>query len=255
MQKKFLLEFVKRDLTERYVGSILGIWWSFLWPLVNIFIYMVIFSKVMGAKIRFLPYAYSYGLYLASGLIAWTAFSNTVLRSTTVLLEKKHILTKISLPLWFFPLSIALSESVTFFISLFIYFCVLFLMKIPLSFSVLLVPIAYLMQFIFAYSLGLFLSILNVFLRDIKEVVNILMQFWFWFTPIVYVVQILPEKVCFFIELNPVYAFIQVYQKVFVTKEPIKFTLFFFWMAFCLLFFFFSHYFCRKLEKDVRDFL
>jgi len=255
MQTNLLFEFVKRDITERYVGSVLGVWWSFLWPLVNIFIYMVIFSKVMGAKIHFLPYAYSYGLYLASGLIAWTAFSNTVLRSTTVLVEKKHILTKISLPLWFFPLVIAISESITFFISLFIYFCVLLLMKIPLDSKILLVPVAYLVQFIFAYSLGSFLSVLNVFLKDIKEVVNILMQFWFWFTPIVYVVQILPKKVRFFTDLNPVYAFIQVYQKVFVTKEPINFALFSFWTVFFLLFFLFSWYFCRKLERDTRDFL
>ena len=255
MNLRLLLELTKRDFTEKYAGSILGLWWSFIWPLVNIFIYTVIFSKVMGAKIQGIPSAYSYGLYLAAGLIPWTAFSNTILRASNVFIEKKHIITKIPISLLILPLSVALSESITFLISISIFVIVSILLGIDFSLMVLLVPLAYLLQQIFAYALGLLLAVLNVFIRDIKEIVNVIVQIWFWFTPIVYVIGILPEKVKEFIVLNPVYAFIQVYQKSFVTKEEIDYILLFTYGLISVLLLILSYFIYKKLEKDIRDFL
>ncbi|ADY73954.1 ABC-2 type transporter [Desulfurobacterium thermolithotrophum DSM 11699] len=255
MNLRLLLELTKRDFTEKYAGSILGLWWSFIWPLINIFIYTVIFSKVMGAKIQGIPSTYSYGLYLAAGLIPWTAFSNTILRASNIFIEKKNIITKIPISLLILPLSVALSECITFLISILIFIVVLFLLGISFSKIVFLVPLAYVLQQVFAYALGLLLATLNVFIRDIKEVVNITVQIWFWFTPIVYVVDILPEKVKELLYLNPVYAFIQVYQKAFVTKEQIDYTLLFIYGLISFLLLSLSYVVYKKLEKDIRDFL
>jgi lipopolysaccharide transport system permease protein len=255
MSLGLLIELVRRDFTERYVGSVLGLWWSFLWPLVNIFIYTVIFSQVMGAKIKGISSSYSYGLYLASGLIPWTAFSSSILRISNIFLEKRHIITKVPIPLLILPLVVVLSETITFVISMSFFVIVLIFLGIKPTDLFCLTIVAYVFQQIFAYALGLFFAVLNVFIRDIKEVVSILIQIWFWFTPIVYVLDILPEKVKDFVNANPAYAFIQIYQKVLVTRETINFNTFFLAALISLIVLVISILVFKKLEKDIRDFL
>lgn len=250
-----LIELTKRDFLDRYAGSILGIWWSFIWPLVNIFIYMIIFSKVMSAKLAHIPSEYSYGLYLAAGILPWTAFANTISRSSNIFVEKKFIITKIPIQLPILPLSIVLSESITFFVSLFFFTVILLLLGIVPSKFVILLPIIFGMQQLLAFSFGLLLATLNVFIRDIKEIVNIVIQIWFWFTPIVYVKDILPKTVKDLLVINPAYSFIHFYQNVFVTSKPINFKLILLYFIFTTFLFLFSYYTFKKLSKDVRDFL
>ena len=250
-----LIELTRRDFLDRYAGSVLGIWWSFIWPLVNIFIYMIIFSKVMSAKLAHIPSEYSYGLYLAAGILPWTAFANTISRSSNIFVEKKFIITKIPIQLPILPLSIVLSESITFFVSLFFFTVILLLLGIfPSKFAILL-PIIFGMQQLMAFSFGLLLATLNVFIRDIKEIVNIVIQIWFWFTPIVYVKDILPETVKNLLVVNPAYSFIHFYQNVFVTSETIDFKLISAYFIITIFLFLFSYYIFKKLSKDVRDFL
>jgi len=167
-----LLELSKRDFLERYSGSIIGIWWSFIWPFINILIYTLIFSKVMSAKISEIPSTYSYGIYLASGIIPWMAFSNTISRSVNIFIEKKYIISKIPIQLPIFPLSVAISESITFLISFFILILFLIILSIKPTICFFVVPLSYIFQQILALSLGLIFATLNVFIRDIKEVVN-----------------------------------------------------------------------------------
>ncbi len=117
MKLRLLIEFTKRDFTERYSGSILGVGWSFISPLVNIMIYTLIFSKIMSARMPGVEGEYSYSIYLVSGLIPWLAFANTVSRSSTVYLDKKHIISKVNLSLFRLPMFIVISETITFIIN------------------------------------------------------------------------------------------------------------------------------------------
>jgi len=250
-----LLELSKRDFLERYSGSIFGMWWSFIWPLVNILIYTLIFSKVMSAKIPGLPSTYSYGLYLASGIIPWMAFSNTVSRSANIFIEKKHIITKIPIQLPIFPISVAISESITFLIGFSILILFLIILNIKPTVYSLLVPFTYIFQQLLAISLGLIFAILNVFIRDIRELVNIFLQIWFWFTPIVYTVDILPNSIKNLVEINPIYAFIQVYQKAFIIKEEINFKVLIIYSIISVIFAALSYILYKKLSKDIKDFL
>ncbi len=250
-----LLELAKRDFKERYAGSIIGLWWSFIWPLVNITIYTLIFSNIMSAKIPGIPSAYSYGLYLASGIIPWIAFSNTISRSTNVFVEKKYIITKVPIQLPILPLSVAIGESITFLMSFVILMVILIILGIVPSIYFVFIPVIYTFQQLLAVALGLIFATLNVFIRDIKEVVNIILQIWFWFTPIVYTIDILPENVKFLIEINPIYAFIQVYQKTLVTKEDINFKILFIYMVLTVTLSLISYLTYKKLSKDIKDFL
>ena len=250
-----LVEFTRRDFSERYSGSVLGVGWGFVAPLVNILIYTLIFSQVMNARLPGSVGGYSFSVYLVSGLIPWLAFSNTVLRSSTVYLDKKHIISKVNLSLFRLPVFIVLSETITFLITMAIFLVFLWLVDGQFSRAMLILPFVYAVQQILAFAIGFLLAQLVVFIRDLKELTGIVIQLWFWFTPIVYVISIVPESLSRFIVYNPAYQFTHIWQSVFVHQKIPDLTgiIVIAVLAHLILLFAFMMY--KGLEKDIRDFL
>lgn len=250
-----LIELTKRDFTERYSGSVLGVFWTFIWPLVNIFVYTVIFSQVMGARLQGTSSTYSYGIYLIAGILPWTAFANTVSRSATIFADKKGIISKIKVSLPSLPLYIVMSESITFLITLFIYMVFLLMTGTPLRITLVFLPVIYLVQQIFAFSLGFLITIFHVFIRDLKEITGIVLQLWFWFTPIVYVYDILPAFAKNLVAFNPAFLFIKAYQDIFVLNQVPEFVNLMKLSIMAHLFLLAGYVIFKKLERDIRDFL
>jgi lipopolysaccharide transport system permease protein len=250
-----IIELAKRDFIERYSGSALGFMWSFIYPLINILIYMVIFGTLMGARLPGMSSVWGYGVYLVAGLVPWTAFANTVQRSSTVYLDKKNILSKIHVDLQTLPLFIVLSESITFFVTMAIFLGILLSTGFSLSPYVALVPVIYIVQQTFAYALGFFLGMLVVFLRDLKEVVSLGVQIWFWFTPIVYVFSILPPVAQQILYWNPTNAIISAYHDIFVFQRSPSFSYLSIVAGVSVLLILFDSFMFRQLEKDIRDFI
>ena len=118
----FIIEITKRDFAERFAGSVLGSLWAIIWPIVNLFIYIIIFGKIMGARLPGTSEMNAYGIYLAAGLIPWTAFAATISRSTSAFIDKKHIITKINTSLPSLLCHINLSETITYIISMVVFF-------------------------------------------------------------------------------------------------------------------------------------
>jgi lipopolysaccharide transport system permease protein len=120
---------------------------------------------------------------------------------------------------------------------------------------ILFVPLIYLVQQIFAYSLGFSIGIFVVFVRDLKEIVRIVLQFWFWFTPIVYVYDILPDFVKELMVYNPAFSFINAYHSVFIYKQSpnLEHLMYLFLLSLVILLFASTAF--KKLEKDIRDFI
>jgi lipopolysaccharide transport system permease protein len=250
-----LIELTKRDFTERYSGSVLGVFWTFIWPLVNIFVYTVIFSQVMGARLQGASSTYSYGIYLIAGILPWTAFANTVSRSATIFADKKGIISKIKVSLPSLPLYIVMSESITFLITLLIYMVFLLMTGTPLRTSLIFLPVIYLVQQIFAFSLGFLITIFHVFIRDLKEITGIVLQLWFWFTPIVYVYDILPAFAKNLVAFNPAFLFIKAYQDIFVLNQVPEFVNLMKLSIMAHLLLLAGYVIFKKLERDIRDFL
>jgi lipopolysaccharide transport system permease protein len=250
-----IIELAKRDFTERYSGSALGFIWSFIYPLINILIYMIIFGSLMGARLPGTSSIWGYGVYLISGLVPWTAFANTVSRASTVFLDKKNIIAKIHVDLPTLPLFIVISESVTFVVTLAIFLVILLITGISLSWYLVLIPFLYLIQQVFAYALGFFLAMFVVFLRDLKEVVAIGFQIWFWFTPIVYVFDILPGFAQKILILNPMLSVISAYHDLFVYQRMPSFYYLTIVLIISIVLIALDYVIFKKLEKDIRDFI
>ena len=255
MNLYLIVDLAKRDFTERYSGSALGFAWSFIYPLINILIYMIIFGNLMGARLPGMSSIWGYGIYLVAGLVPWTAFANTVSRSSTVFLDKKNIIAKIHVDLPTLPLYIVLSESITFVVTLVIFIILLAFTGFHFTLYLLLIPALYLIQQVFAYSLGFFLAMLVVFLRDLKEVVAIGFQIWFWFTPIVYVFDILPGFAQKILIWNPMLAMISAYHDLFVYQRMPSFFYLTLVLIMSLGLIILDYGIFKKLEKDIRDFI
>ena len=226
LYRDFILGSVKRDFYAKFQNSIMGIFWILLNPLAMIFVYTVVFSQLMKAKLPNVAGPYSYSIYLCIGILCWGLFAEIFTRSITLFLENANLLKKIKLPKICLPVILIINAWVNFSIifGIFIFFLMVtknFPGKIFLS----VVPI-FLVVSLLAVSLGVGLGILNVFFRDIGQVSGMFLQFWFWLTPIVYSIEILPTKLQTLLQINPMVPLISGVQRVVVVRElPIWSTL------------------------------
>jgi len=212
--RSFVASMVVREFRVRYLGSLLGSVWSILNPLAMIFIYTIIFSKVMRARLAGVDDTMAFGIFLCSGLITWGFFSELLSRCQNIFIEQANMLKKIRFPRIALPAVLFLSCSLNFLI-IFGIFAVFLLLtgRFPGWSFVGFLPLLMIQQG-FALGFGVFLGTLNVFFRDIGHFIGIVLQFWFWLTPIVYPITILPERIRDLIELNPMTQIVLNYQQI-----------------------------------------
>ncbi len=180
--KSMVYNLVRRDLRGRYKGSLLGMLWNFILPLMQILVYVMVFSIIFKQDIE------RYYVYLIVGMIPWILFSDSISCGSGSVVENSSLVTKIYFPRLVIPVSIIISKLVNFLISLVIVFVVLVVSGHginPISLSVL--PLAIICILLFTLGLTLVLAAANVFMRDIQYLITVLLMMWIWLTPIMYV--------------------------------------------------------------------
>jgi lipopolysaccharide transport system permease protein len=192
--RDLLWQMIRGEVVGRYMGSLLGGFWAVLHPLVLIGIYMLVFSRLMGARLGGRSEsAYSFGIYLCAALIPWMLFAEVIGRNAGILIEKASLVKKMAFPnllLHLFVAGTGLANSLV--------LIILFLLALtmtgdlpgPLYLAAWLFLV--LLQLILAMGIGLLASTLNVFFRDVGQITAMVLQIWFWLTPIVYTADILP---------------------------------------------------------------
>lgn len=212
----FILGSVKREFQAKYSNSMLGVSWAIIQPLAMILVYTVIFSQIMRAKLPGVESLFGYSIYLCAGIITWGYFAEVVGRAQNIFIENATLLKKLSFPRLCLPVTLVLSASLNFMIifSLFLVFMLVTRQFPGLAFFALFPVLA--IQLLFAIGLGISLGVLNVFFRDIGQLFGVVLQFWFWLTPIVYPANILPAQLQPFMQLNPMASVIGAYQQILV---------------------------------------
>lgn len=212
----FILGSVKREFQLKYRNSMLGVAWTVIQPLSMIIVYTVIFSQIMHAKLPGVANTFGYSIYLCAGVITWGLFTEIVNRSQTMFIDNANLLKKLNFPRLCLPVTLTLSALMNFAIifSLFILF-LLVSNSFPGWVILLMLPVL-IIQTLFAVGLGMVIGILNVFFRDIGQLFSMVLQFWFWLTPIIYPASILPAPIQPWLQLNPMYPIIAAYQGIFV---------------------------------------
>jgi len=199
----FLLkELVKRDFKGRYAGSVLGFVWSFVQPLWLLLLFSFVFATVM--KIRLTGETTdNFGLFLFAGLLPWMAIQEGVMRGSSAITDNAELVKKLTFPSQVLVLAVVLAAVLHELIGLAVYIVVLAVMG-QLSVATLpLLLVALPLQLALTLGLGLMLSATNVFFRDVVQVLGMVMNGWFYFTPIVYPLDLVPDRFVPWIELNP----------------------------------------------------
>jgi len=199
----FIVSSIKTEFKSRFVRSKLGGFWMVLHPLAQVLIYALILSQIMKTKLPEVDTQYAYPIYLLSGIIGWTLFSEVLNKSLNIFIKSGNLLKKMSFPKLTLPL-ITIGEALINFFIFFIVMCIVFafLGHWPYH-AIYWFPLLVLITLSLAVGIGLFLGTLNVFIRDIGQIMEIILQFWFWLTPIVYMISIVPDKYHTLLMLNP----------------------------------------------------
>ena len=214
--RHFVLSSIRNELISRFARSKLGGLWMIINPLSQVAIYALILSNVLAAKLPGVSNQYAYAIYLMAGLLAWTLFSEIIGRCLNLFIEQGNLMKKMSFPRITLP-AIVVGSNLLNNILLFIAMLGIFAM-LGHQFSVAmfwLIPLT-LIVVVFALGIGLILGVMNVFLRDIGQLIPIIMQMLFWLTPIVYPVSIIPESYQHLLNLNPMYPITHAYQQILV---------------------------------------
>lgn len=217
LYRGFILGSVKREFQSKYRNSLLGAAWTVLNPLAMIIVYTVIFSQVMRAKLPGIDTTFAYSIYLCAGVLTWGFFAEIIGRGQSVFLENANLLKKISFPRICLPLIIILNAMLNFSI-IFVLFTIFLLVSgnFPGPSYLAIFPVL-LIQILFAIGMAIIVGVLNVFFRDVGQFIGILLQFWFWLTPIVYPASILPEGIAELLAYNPMMPMISAYQGILVS--------------------------------------
>lgn len=213
----FILGSVKREFQAKYRNSLLGALWTVLNPLAMIVVYTVIFAQVMQAKLPGVTSSFGYSIYLCAGVLTWGLFAEMVGRGQNVFLDNANLLKKLSFPRLCLPIIMVLSAALNFAIIFLLFTLFLVLSGNFPGWAFLAVFPVLMLQVIFAMGLGMSLGVLNVFFRDVGQFFGIVLQFWFWFTPIVYPLNAVHEGIRSVISLNPMTPVVSAYQGILVS--------------------------------------
>ncbi len=217
----FIISSIKTEFRSRFAQSKFGSLWMILHPLAQVLIYALVLSQIMKAKLPGVESQYAYPIYLLAGMLGWSLFSEVLGRLLTVFIDNGNLLKKLAFPKLALPLITIGSALTNFTLLLLMMFIVFaFLDHMPLH-AIYWLPLLILMTIGLAVGIGLILGTLNVFIRDIGQFMTIVLQFWFWLTPIVYMPSIIPEKYHGLLVMNPLTGIIMGYQNILVyNKAP-----------------------------------
>ena len=217
--RSFIFGSVKREFQSRYRNSLLGAAWTVINPLAMIIVYTLIFTQIMRAKLPGIDSQYAYSIYLCTGVLTWGYFAEIVTRAQNVFIENANLIKKINFPRLCLPVVIVANATLNFLIifGLFTVFLI-FSGSFPGLVYFALIPLL-MIQVAFSIGLGITLGVLNVFFRDIGQFFSVVIQFWFWLTPIVYPAAILPESVRAYLAYNPMVSLMVGYQDIVVSGK------------------------------------
>jgi lipopolysaccharide transport system permease protein len=207
---------VRRDLSARYRGSVMGVLWAVLTPLAMLALYTFVFSVILQVKFGAGGDTASFALYLFCGMLPWLAFSEGIQRSTTVILENANLVKKVVFPLEILPLNVVLAAVVTQIVGTMVLLIVALAMGVSLSWTWLFAPVLLLPQVALTLGLGWFLASFGVFVRDITQVIGLLLTAGMFVTPIMYPASMIPAQFQWWLAVNPLAALIQAYRRVFL---------------------------------------
>ena len=245
-----LFSLVKKDLSTRYRGSFLGFLWTFLNPLLMMFVYYFVFNTInqMGSPVE----GESFLMFMFVAMLPWIFFSTALLGSTTSISGGGGLLKKIYFPRMILPISVVVSNMMNYIFSLAILIPSLLFVQAPITVNLLYFPLILLIQVILTLGFCLLFSALNVYFRDLEHILNVLMMGWFFLTPVLYEVvgMNLSPTIERVMMLNPMASIVMAFREILLRGNPPNFRLLLYSVVFGIVLLAVGGMIFSKLQKN-----
>lgn len=217
--KSLLRGFISREVKGRFAGNMAGMAWALINPFTTLVVYLFVFSIVLRINVTVEETGTdSFFIYFVTGFIPWLIFSDSLSRATGSILENASIVTKVIFPVELLPMTSVLSGLLVNSAGLILLMGYLTWMGF-INVTWLLLFVVVPVQVIFTLGLGMLLSSICVYLRDIREMIGLLLMAWFFATPIIYPLSMVPDHIQTVIELNPMYIFVAMYRDILILNN------------------------------------
>ncbi len=197
---------VVNRIKTRYKRSVLGVVWTLLNPLLNTLVLTIAFSQIFRFNVP------NYAIYILSGLLFWNFFAQSTMDAMDTLVWGSSLLKRIYIPRTIFAVAVVGNGLVNYFLALIPLAVVMLILRHPFTLNLLAIPLAILILGMFTLGMGLLLSTLAVFFVDLVYIFNVLLSVWFYLTPIIYPLSILPQRFLPFFRLNPLVHLLQIFR-------------------------------------------
>jgi len=202
-----IVQLIRRDILTRYKRSSLGVAWTMLNPLGTMLILTIVFSRAFGGSQE------GYAAYVLSGLIAWNFFAQSTNAATLHLVWGGSLLKKIYIPRTSFAISATGTGLINLLLSLIPLLLVMLIIRVPIRWTIIFMPIPILFLAMFALGIGLLISTMAIYYADIAEMYQIFLTAWMYLSPVIWSPDILPEVYRLWItKLNPMYYLIELFR-------------------------------------------
>lgn len=203
-----LKNLIDRDLKVKYRRSVLGFLWSILNPLLMALVITIVFSKIFRFQIEY------FTVYYLTGSLIFNFVTEATTASMTSVLGAAGLIKKVYIPKYIFPMQKCVFAFINMLFASVAVLAVIFIQGMPLHWTALLFPVPMLYAFVFSFGMGLILSSLTIFFRDMEHLYSVFVSVWMYLTPIIYPEDILPETVKSLMRLNPMYHYVGYFRDV-----------------------------------------
>ena len=214
--RQMIFSLVRKELRGRYKGSVLGFLWTFINPLLQLMVYTFVFSIVLPNNID------KFYLYLFVGLVPWLFFSGSMTGGAACIVNQKDMVKKIYFPREVMPISYVASGFVNMLFCFIVIFAVIIVSGVGVNpVALLYLPVIMIVEFIMALGGAMLTSALTVYFRDLEYILGILTMAWMYFTPVVYSMEMVPDWIKPYFNLNPMTPVINAYRDILYYKQVI----------------------------------
>lgn len=206
---QILKTLVITDIRERYLNSVMGVFWTLISPMILMTVYATVIS-VLGGIQR--GNFFQYSLFLFCGFVPWNAFNGGLCRSTTSLRDKAHMIRKVPFANELLPMALTLSYMVDMVLGLGVVI-VVSIFTLGWHSTLFMLPVLFLFQFLWTLGLGFFFSVVHVYFSDMGLLLQLVMGIWLFLTPTFYPPDIVPADWSWLLAINPMHHFLHAYRE------------------------------------------
>ncbi|MFA5090203.1 MAG: ABC transporter permease [Candidatus Omnitrophota bacterium] len=243
-QKNVIKSLVQRNLSDKYIGSTIGIFWAVLNPLLIMCAINFVFTQIMPTRISNFP------LFILSALLAWSFFANSLSEAAVSIKNNSAVLNQFVIMNEAIPLSVVLANFVNFLVGFIGLLPVFILCNTRIINSLALLPLVLLLHFVFTLGISLMVSIGNLYYKDLAQLLNIGLMFLFWLTPIFYPLESISKGHQVIMIANPATCYTLLYRAILYNGSKGDSVMWLFAFGFSLASIWLGHYIFTKKEKD-----